>query len=294
MQTIRVSYPIQKSVQLQSEPCVMALGFFDGVHLGHQEIIKTARAEAERKGLKLAVMTFSPHPSVVIKKGKQINEYITPIFEKEKIFEKLRVDFLYVVDFNEEVARIPHQDFVDDFLCGLQCEHAVAGFDYTYGFKGQGTMDQLKVDAKARFAVTVVSKKEKNQQKISSTLLRELITSGRVERVPSYLGKSYKIEGELYNDGNKTFIEVVDDYLLPCSGTYEVSVRRGIFHEKAVCEVTKLGQKRCLEVYGLQSEAVFTGETVHLQWHNFIADPQNYPFHVQSTIDEFEALSVSV
>lgn len=288
MNTIHVEYSQIKDIQPYSEPCVMALGFFDGVHVGHQEIIKAAKIVADRKRLKLAVMTFTPHPSTVIKKGKQISKYITPIPTKEKIFEKLGVDLLYIVEFTTEVAQIPHDLFVEEYLYGFHCRHAVAGFDYTYGFKGKGDMAQLTIDAKGRFGVTTVEKKEKNQLKVSSTLLRELITSGRVEKVPAYLGNRYQMEGTLKKQGYKYSFYTHPDYLIPCPGSYEVTLKAGTIITKGICEVTKDHEEGVLLITPFY-DVPFNKETdVQLFWENFISDYQMGAFHAQARFEDVE------
>lgn len=289
MKTIKVGFPLSNSLQENSESCVMALGFFDGVHLGHQEIIKTAKRIAKQKNIKLAVMTFSPHPSAVIKKGKQVTKYITPIAIKEKTFKKIGVDILYVVDFNIQVAQIPHDIFVKDYLYGLKCKHVVAGFDYTYGFKGKGDMTQLNFDSDGRFSVTTVEKQEKWEHKVSSTLLRKLISSGRVEDVPAYLGKQYEIEGVLKRNRNDYILHIDADYFIPCSGSYEVTLIKGGNVTKGVCEVTsndRPGQLRITTLYGDLCEDSLP---VHLYWENFIADFDMDVFHAQAHLDEIES-----
>ncbi|MGJ9385050.1 adenylyltransferase/cytidyltransferase family protein [Salipaludibacillus sp. CF4.18] len=288
MKTIRVGYPISNYLQMISEPCVMALGFFDGVHLGHQQIVKTAKTIADQRDLKLAVMTFSPHPSSVIKKGKQVTKYITPIAIKEKTFKKLGVDILYVVEFTSQVAKIPHDTFVEEYLCGLKCKHAVAGFDYNYGFKGKGDMAQLNVDAAGRFGVTTVEKQEKCHHKVSSTLLRELISSGRVDEVPTYLGSRYEVEGVLKKNSCGYTLNIDSDYFLPCSGSYEVTLIKGIAVAKGICEVTSSDRPGQLHITAFYGDLFEDDKQVHLQWENFIADYHMDAFHAQARFDEME------
>ncbi|UOQ92079.1 FAD synthetase family protein [Halobacillus shinanisalinarum] len=289
MRTIQIDYPISKSIQTDSERCVMALGFFDGVHLGHQKIIKTAKKLADEKNLMLAVMTFSQHPSSVIKKGKVITNYITPLSEKTEVFEQLGVDLLYVIDFTKEVAKIPHDQFVDDYLCGLNCEHVVAGFDYKYGFKGKGDMEQLPIDSAGRFGVTTAAKLEKHEQKVSSTLLRELISSGRVEQIQEYLGRSYEISAEMKGRGRTCTIYFDPDYYLPCPGHYEVTIiRKNMLQSKGICEVKSVQHPGQLQVTLFNDQLFNDHAKVQLQWNNFIADFEMDAFHAQSDFRELE------
>ncbi|MGY4691483.1 adenylyltransferase/cytidyltransferase family protein [Salibacterium sp. K-3] len=288
MRTIHVQHPIEKTIQDNSEPCVMALGFFDGVHLGHQEIIKTAKTIADQKNLKLAVMTFFPHPSTVIKKGNQITRYITPLSVKERMFEKLGVDLLYITAFDMNVAKVPHKDFVDDYLYGLKCRHAVAGFDYTYGFKGEGNMAQLNLDADGRFGVTTVEKLEKHHQKVSSTLLRQLITTGRVEHIPNYLGGRYEIQGILRREEHRYRLYIDTDYLLPSPGSYEVTLKSGTVVTKGMCEVKSGDKPGELTLHTFYDLPFNVDTPVQLLWENFIADYDMDAFHAQLPFDELE------
>ncbi|WP_159462200.1 FAD synthetase family protein [Halobacillus sp. Marseille-P3879] len=282
MKTIKVDYPIQNNVRKNKEDCVIALGFFDGVHLGHQKIIQTAKKIAANNNLKLAVMTFFPHPSSVIKKGKQITSYLTPLAVKEKRFKELGVDIMYVVEFNEKVAKIPHYKFVDDYLCGLSCKHAVAGFDYKYGFKGKGDMAQLPIDSKGRFEVTTVSKLSMYEQKVSSTLLRSFLSTGKVENIPDYLGDRYKMLGTMIGRGKEIAFYFDPDYSLPCMGTYEVTISTSNMEAKGFCEVDMNALPGKLLVTLFHDSIIGSYEIVELNWNNFIADLQMNELHAQT------------
>ncbi|MGI8316915.1 adenylyltransferase/cytidyltransferase family protein [Halobacillus mangrovi] len=288
MITIPINHPISRSIQENSQSCVMALGFFDGVHLGHQKIIRTAKKIAKDKGLKLAVMTFAQHPSSVIPKGPTITNFITPLSEKEKVFEQLGVDFLYVVDFTKEVAQTPHQQFVDQYLCGLNSKHVVAGFDYKYGFKGKGDMNQLLIDSKGRFGVTTVSKFEKHEQKVSSTLLRSLISTGRVEEIQAYLGRSYEMTGEVKSKGRTCTFSFDPTYYMPSPGQYEVTVINSKVHAKGMCEVKSIHRPGQIAITFFDELLFEDFKDARLQWNNFIADFEMDALHAQRDLRELE------
>lgn len=112
------------------------MGFFDGVHRGHQEVIGRARSIAEKDQLKLAVMTFNQHPSIVFQKlNPDHHKYLSTVSRKEELMEKIGVDFLYEVDFTSAFASLTPQDFVEQYIVGLHAQTVVAGFDYTFGKK---------------------------------------------------------------------------------------------------------------------------------------------------------------
>lgn len=142
MKTIHITHP-HHLIKEEQAKSVMALGYFDGVHLGHQKVIGTAKQIAEEKGLTLAVMTFHPHPSHVLGRDKEPKDLITPLEDKINQIEQLGTEVLYVVKFNEVFASLSPKQFIDQYIIGLNVQHAVAGFDFTYGKYGKGTMETM-------------------------------------------------------------------------------------------------------------------------------------------------------
>ncbi|MYL37687.1 adenylyltransferase/cytidyltransferase family protein [Halobacillus litoralis] len=204
------------------DPNVMAVGFFDGVHKGHQKVIETAVNEAERTGVSSSVMTFDPHPSVVLGKGRPHVSYITPVQEKERILSGMGVDYLFVVTFDKELAALSPQDFVEHFFVSLRVTHVAAGFDFTFGHKGKGTMKDLPHYAKGRFTQTTVAKVEKDTEKVSSTRIRKLLETGNITAVNHLLGRPFSVEGEVDGPDSSRKIRFFpsDEYLFPPAGVY--------------------------------------------------------------------------
>ena len=180
METIHLTQPSEEPIDGAGEK-VMALGYFDGVHLGHQEVIKTAVNIAHSKGQKAAVMTFHPHPSVVLKKMDKRSDYLTPPEEKAKLIKALGVDLLYFVRFDSAFSQLSPQAFIDQYIIRLNVKHVVAGFDFTYGRMAKGTMETIKQESRNMFAVTTVPKLVINDHKVSTTHIRELILAGKME-----------------------------------------------------------------------------------------------------------------
>ena len=211
----------------EAEPCVMALGFFDGVHLGHQAVIKAAKRAADEKRLPLVVMSFFPHPKEVLSNGKNDVSYLMPLADKQKKFKELGADTFYLVQFNVEFAGLTPKQFVQDYLIDFGAKQIVAGFDFTYGSRGEGNMDRVQADSAGRLESIKVEKLEFEGEKISSTLIRNLICSGKVEEIPHYLGEPYQIEGTVSLNKYSAAIIVNPHYSLPSAGIYEVTVTNG-------------------------------------------------------------------
>ena len=168
-------------------PLCAAIGNFDGVHLGHQKLID----ECKRHGYKSPVLTFYPHPSVFIKK---ISNYplITPLEQKVDVISRLGIDYLIVVDFNEEFMNLPKEGFIE-LLKKLNIKACVCGYDFTFGKKAEGNITDLAKE----FEFYEVKKYTLDNIRVSSTYIRELLTDGNVKEAKRLLGRYYSIKGKV-------------------------------------------------------------------------------------------------
>lgn len=242
------------------KPCVMALGYFDGVHLGHRKVISTAKEIAQQAHAELAVMTFSPHPKEVLGKGKDKVNYLMPLSQKEKMLSELGVDKLYVVEFNEAFAALAPETFVSEFLIGFHTLHAVVGFDFHYGSQGKGNTHTLKTHGKGTYGVTVVPEVHYQGQKISSTLIRSLLKRGDVQQVAPLLGDFYETRGELDMNFASLGLPQLEaafipqpHYTLPIPGRYQIQIKNDerIIHGTARVELLQWNQTKVyLEMSG--------------------------------------------
>lgn len=195
MKIVKLKEPYDKNAIVDS-PIVLALGFFDGVHRGHQEVIKRAIEKGKSLGVKVAVMTFDRHPKIIFQNidGEKF-KYLTMLDEKLEYFKNLGVDIAYVVKFDENLAYLSPQDFIDKYVVGLHAICVVAGQDYTYGKHDIANMDTISDFAKGRFEIITVDHLQRNDQKISSTQIRKDLDSGNVEAANLLLGYQYENHG---------------------------------------------------------------------------------------------------
>ena len=227
MKVIHVNRSNWEKHSNEAMPCIMALGFFDGVHLGHQEVIKTAKREADKRNLLLAVMSFLPHPKEVLSKEDKMFPYIIPQEKKQEKLAKLEVEIFYLVHFDKEFAGLPPEKFVKKYLLDFGARIIVAGFDFTYGCHGKGNMERMKMDSNGLLDVIKVGKIESAGKKISSTMIRNLLFLGKVEQIPFFLGEPYQIEGTLSLNSKGINVFISPFYLLPSPGLYKVTVSNG-------------------------------------------------------------------
>ncbi|MBM7659316.1 riboflavin kinase/FMN adenylyltransferase [Bacillus mesophilus] len=289
METIYLSHPPKIANKMQAQK-VMAFGYFDGVHIGHQKVILTAKELAGQKGIKSAVMTFHPHPSVILRKEQAIQHMLTPLHEKIEAIEKLGIDELYIVDFSEEFSQLLPQEFVDEYIINLNVKHVVAGFDFTYGKMGKGTMETIPFHSRGQFTQTVIDKVHLQSEKISSSYIRKLLENGQVNEIPNLLGRFYNIRGKIVHGEKRgstigfptANIGLVEPYHLPKTGVYAVELNVLGEYYKGVCNIgykptfhQKLTEKS-IEVHLFDFDQNIYGESVELIFHNRIRDEQKF------------------
>ncbi|MUK89869.1 bifunctional riboflavin kinase/FAD synthetase [Ornithinibacillus sp. L9] len=298
MRTIELTYPHTLSIEDLPET-VSAIGFFDGIHKGHQRVIQTAVEEAKQSGMESAVITFHPHPSVVLNKEKKHVKYITPMREKKEVLTRMNVDRLYIITFNKELSSLSPEDFIDHFIIGLNIKHLVAGFDFSYGHKGKGNMNVIGDHAKGLFTYTTVDKVINEGEKISSTRIRKLLDQGNVEKVQELLGRPLSISGKVIEGAKRgreigfptANIEINSDVLLPKPGIYAVKV---IYKNTPYEGMASLGINPTftadrvdlsLEVNIFDYNNDIYGEELQLQWFKFIRDEEKFD-SVEELIDQ--------
>lgn len=289
MKVYKLSYPDQL-LDHHEEAYALAIGFFDGLHKGHQEVIETAIEKAKEKNIKSAVMTFDRHPSHVLGGGKNKVNYITPFEEKVKVIESLGADVLFVVEFDKQLASLAPEKFVDIFIKALGVRHVVAGFDYSFGSKGSGTMEDMARLADGLYETTVVGKVSDCQDAISSTRIRELLAKGKVEEAAKLLGRSFKTIGEVVHgekNGRKLGFPTANvlppSYsMLPLNGVYAVRFLVEGKQYNGVCNVgvkptfDKKYEQATVEVHVLDFDGDLYDKHVIVEWLHFIRQEQKF------------------
>lgn len=210
---------------------VIALGTFDGLHLGHTDVINTAKDYAERSGLKLAVFTFSNHPLALIRPDL-VPVRIISAEEKIKLLESFGVDYLINIPFTEDFAALSPDEFLDRLACfNYRC--LVVGENFTYGFLGSGKTETLERSGRKNgFDVIVRPLVKINGNVVSSTGIRNLIQAGHIEYANRMLGRAYAITGKIVHGeqrGRKLGFPTANIELLhgemavPAPGVYAVT-----------------------------------------------------------------------
>lgn len=250
MKTIFVNNLNLTIVQQTAPACVMALGFFDGVHIGHQKVIETARAEAKRKGLPLALMSFATHPINVLSNGQRKVDNLMTLCSKQEKLQQLGVELFYLVDFTMPFANLTPEEFVHEYLLKLNVKHAVAGFDYCYGKMGAGKLHEIPALSNNHITVTKVDCLDFKGEKVSSTAIRHRLQDGLVHEIPNILGHPFRNRAEI----KKQLLVLVEDTMLPAVGRYRVNLIQD--KKKSIIEVSVESNHiiQCLQLPILQGE----------------------------------------
>ncbi len=190
-------------VAIGSKGCVLTIGNFDGVHLGHRELIRQTLAEAKRLGVPSMVVTFDPHPESLL----HPENHFGMLFDRRdqvEIFETLGVDVLLMEPFSREFSELSKEEFYFGWLFPhLKPCKIVVGYDFGFAKKKSGTKEDLVSMAKeTRTQVDILPPLKVDEQVISSTLVRELLLQGQVKRAQHLLGRPYYLRGVvIYGDG---------------------------------------------------------------------------------------------
>jgi len=210
---------------------VLAIGNFDGVHLGHQTVIAEARARARAAGAPFAVLTFEPHPRAVFQPGTAPFR-LTPFRVKARLLETLGVELLVAQRFDLAFAQKSAEAFVEDILvAGLGVRLVVIGYDFVFGNRRRGTAAVLRdLGAKLGFGVSVVDPVASASGALyASTAIREHLVAGRLAAAAALLGRNWEIDGRVRlgdrlgrTIGFPTANLALRDYLRPAAGVYAV------------------------------------------------------------------------
>ena len=228
---------------------VLTLGTFDGVHIGHQKILKKLIKEAKSLNFESVLLTFFPHPRMVLKQDEKI-QLLNTIVEKTKLIEDIGVDNLIIHPFDTTFSELSAEDFVKKILIDqLNLGKIIIGYDHKFGKNRSADInDLIKLGKKYDFEVEQISAKEIDDISISSTKIRKALLEGNIELANNYLGHTYSLLGTIV-EGRKNGrtinyptanLKIEEDYkLVPKNGVYIVS---SVFENKTVYGMMNIGK----------------------------------------------------
>lgn len=204
-----------------SEPLTITIGNFDGIHLAHQTLLKKL---SKYKDTKCGLVTFNPHPSKLFKVPNY--QKLISLDDKIKIISNFNIDYMFVVEFDEEFSKLSVNEFID-FLKNLNVKRVIIGSDFRFGYKKSGSINDLK----KYFKVIVIEDLLTNNELISTTHIKQLIYNAKLDEAKELLTRNYFITGPVMkgsNIGSKIGFPTAnidyDDYLIPKDGVYYANV----------------------------------------------------------------------
>jgi len=214
---------------------VVTLGIFDGVHRGHRALIDYLLSVAQKKNCESVVITFSPHPRIVLEPENANLYFLTTMEEKTALLEKAGIDHLVVIEFNREFSSIPACDFIRDILFKkIGTRHLIIGYNHHFGRRGEGDINTIRQCSEdLGFIVEQVQGFRTEDGAVSSSVIREALLKGELDDANRWLGYSYSVSGTVI-EGKKigrtigfptaNILPDSGNKLVPCNGVYAVEV----------------------------------------------------------------------
>lgn len=304
---MKIYHGVEDFVRL--DYAVVTSGTFDGVHLGHQKILSRLREIALQERGESVVITFWPHPRLVLHPEDTTLQLLNTFEEKAELLKKQGINHLIRIPFTKEFSQLSSQDFIDRLLVNtIGTRKLVIGYDHHFGKNREGSFEQLKLNGpKFGFQVEEIPRQDVDHIGVSSTRIRQALESGDIDTATHFLGTNYSITGRVvigdklgrvlgYPTAN---IEIENkNKLIPADGIYAVTVK----HEHALyrgmlyigIRPTINGVKRNIEVNIFDFTKEIYGESLTIYFHSLIREDKKFndleELKVQLHQDKVDAL----
>jgi riboflavin kinase / FMN adenylyltransferase len=283
------------SLQTALTPTAIALGNFDGIHCGHRQVIEPVLAAREQAVLRLyaTVVSFSPHPREFF--SRKPLALLSPFEERIALLEQTGVDQLMVLPFDQELANLSPEEFVDQILVDrLQAKHISVGKDFRFGHRRAGNADLLQqLAARHGIEVTQVSLQTLDGERISSSAIRQALAQGDIQTTSQLLGRPYRLIGKVV-EGQKVGrtigfptanLQLPPNKLVPAQGVYGVRVSgKDLNQGNAIAGVMNIGNRptvnggeETIEVHVLDWQGDLYGQELTVELLKFIRSEQRFP-----------------
>lgn len=272
------------------EKTFVTIGTFDGVHFGHQTIIKKLVSDAKMAGKKSVLLTFFPHPRMVLQKDASI-ELINTIDERAMLLEKTGLDYLIIHPFSKEFSRMTALEFVRDILVNqLNISKLIIGYDHHFGKNREGNIEQLtEYSHLYDFSVEEIPAQDIDEVSVSSTKVRKALATGNLKTANDYLGYLFMLNGNVVNGkklGGKigfptANIDIKESYkLIPKTGVYVV---KSTIDNKEVFGMMNIGNRptvngkhQTIEVHFFDFNKDVYNQNLTIELFYFLRDEQKF------------------
>lgn len=292
-----------------SEKTIVTIGTFDGIHVGHQKILKDLIKTAKKEGKKSVLLTFFPHPRMVLQKDNKIL-LLNTIEEKSGLLEKMGLDYLIIHPFSKEFSRLTALDFVRDILVNkLNTSRLIIGYDHHFGKNREGNIHQLKeYSLLYDFKVEEIPAQDIDDVSVSSTKIRTALKEGNLKTANNYLGYHYMLNGTVVSGkklgGTIGFptanLEIKEPYkLVPKTGVYIIKTHINTVLYTGIMNIgfnpTVLGKHQTIEAHLFDFNEDLYGKEIMIEFIYFLREEHKFKsieeLVVQLNIDKENAIS---
>ena len=292
-----------------SEKTIVTIGTFDGIHIGHQKILKNLIRTANNEGKKSVLLTFFPHPRMVLQKENKIL-LLNTIKEKSGLLEKMGLDYLIIHPFSREFSRLTALDFVRDILVNkLNTSRLIIGYDHHFGKNREGNIHQLKeYSLLYDFKVEEIPAQDIDDVSVSSTKIRTALKDGNLKTANNYLGYHYMLNGTVVSGkklgGTIGFptanLEIKEPYkLVPKTGVYIIKTHINTVLYTGIMNIgfnpTVLGKHQTIEAHLFDFNEDLYGKEIMIEFIYFLREEHKFEsvkeLVVQLNIDKENAIS---
>ena len=267
---------------------VIAIGNFDGIHIGHKKVLKAAFKKAKKTKKKFGLLTFEPVP-VMFFNRKILNHRLDTLPQKISNLKKEKLDFVIIQKFNKKFSQLTYRDFIFKILFQkIKCKYLYVSKNFKFGNKREGDVSKLKKFEKKLFYKTIITPPLiKKKKTISSTIIRKLLKSGEIKKANYLLNRKWEIIGKVIKGSQRgrkigfpTCNILLKKYIIPKFGVYAVNVKINNISKKGIANIgyrpTFDGKKLLLEVNIFGIKKNLYNKNINVVFNKFIRPEKKF------------------
>ena len=267
---------------------VIAIGNFDGIHIGHKKVLNAAYKKAKKTKKKFGLLTFEPVPVMFFNK-KILNHRLDTLSQKISNLKKEKLDFIIIQKFNKKFSKLSYKDFIYKILFKkIKCKYLYVSRNFKFGNKREGDVSKLKKFEKKFFYKTIITPPlMKKKKTISSTIIRKLLKNGKIKKANYLLSRKWEIIGKVIKGSQRgrkigfpTCNILLKKYVLPKFGVYAVNVKINNLSKKGIANVgyrpTFNGKKLLLEVNIFGFKKNLYNKNINVVFNKFIRPEKKF------------------
>ena len=267
---------------------VIAIGNFDGIHIGHKKVLNAAYKKAKKMKKKFGLLTFEPVPVMFFNK-KILNHRLDTLPQKISSLKKEKLDFIIIQKFNKKFSKLSYKDFIRKILFKkIKCKYLYVSKNFKFGKKREGDVAKLKkFEKRFSYKTIITSPLKKKKKTISSTIIRKLLQYGKIKKANYLLNRKWEIIGKVIKGSQRgrkigfpTCNILLKQYVIPKFGVYAVNVKINNITKKGIANVgyrpTFNGKKLLLEVNIFGFKKNLYNKNINVVFNKFIRPEKKF------------------